>query len=166
MPSPITVAAFKTRTIMPGADVDQLELVEPGYLLQTLGDRWDWILARLRKRYDVAAMQADPPATAIRWLADMATFFAYSKRGWNPGSEQDKESISAAKTSAEAEVKEAADSKDGLFELPLLAGSAPTTGSGVSRGGPLGYTETSPYVWSDQQACTGRSEDMNGRGSG
>lgn len=164
MSSPISVAQFKTRTIMPQADVDQLESVEPGFLLAALNDRWSWITSRLRKRYDVSAMQADPPETALRWLTDMVTLKAYQKRGFNPTGEADKIAIVDPAKDAETEVKEAADSKDGLFELPLLAAQN-TTGSGVTRGGPLGYSETSPYVWTDVQADVGRLEDPTRRGT-
>ncbi len=53
-------------------------------------------------------------------------------------------------------MKEAADSAEGLFELPLRADLET---SGVSKGGPLGYTEASPYRWTDRQADDGRNED-------
>jgi hypothetical protein len=64
--------------------------------------------------------------------------------------------VQKAKDDALAWLKEAADAKDGLIDLPLRAD---TTASGISRGGPLAYTETSPYAWTDVQAETGRSED-------
>ncbi len=162
VPAPLTPTTFKARTIMPGADVDQLETVEAGWLAQTLTDTWDWILARLGKRYNRAAIDGSPPPIAVRWLAVIVTRLAYAKRGFNPTSEEDKESIIGAAVEAKAEIKEAADSKEGLFELPLA--SAPNA-SAVSRGGPLGYSEQSPYVWQDAQVAAARNEDQNGSGS-
>jgi len=56
---------------------------------------------------------------------------------------------------AVAELKEAADSKDGLFDLPLRAD---TTATGVSKGGPRGYSEASPYTNLDRQRARRRNE--------
>ena len=49
----------------------------------------------------------------------------------------------------ELELKEAADAEKGLFELPLRA--TDTTGSAINAGGPMGYSEQSPYTWTDRQ---------------
>lgn len=144
---------------MPQADVDQLEAVEPGFLAAVLDENWDLITSRLRKRYDIAAMQADPPKAALRWLTKLTTRDAYDKRGNNPTAASDIQAIYGAAERAETELKEAADSKDGLFDLPLLSTQ---TSSGVTKGGPLGYAEQSPYTWASLQACDGRDEDAGG----
>ena len=60
-----------------------------------------------------------------------------------------------------AEVAQAANSNDGLFDLPMNDG----TDSGVKTGGPLFYSENSPYVGADLQEQYGRCEDGTGRGS-
>jgi hypothetical protein len=78
---------------------------------------------------------------------------AYLKRGCNPSDAQLVELFKDAEK-AEAEIKEAADSETGLFDLPLQSGA-----SAISKGGPLSYSETSPYVWSTLQRDTGRGED-------
>jgi hypothetical protein len=49
----------------------------------------------------------------------------------------------------ETELKEAADSKDGLLELPSR--NTDVLGSAVNIAGPLGYSEQSPYTWTDRQ---------------
>ena len=159
----MTVVDFRARTIMPGADVDLLELNEPDFLQTQLDDWTEEMFARLRKRYNTALMAADPPRTIMRWLTKIVTREAYAKRGYNPSNADEKETIEGAAERAETELKEAADSKEGLFELPLL-GTEPADGA-ISRGGPLGYSETSPYVWADQQIVDGRNQDRNGRGN-
>lgn len=161
MGTPLDVAGFRLATIMPQDDVTQLEASEPGFLQKRLDMNWSWIRDRLKKRYDVAAIEANGNDTVKRWLVHMTTKDGYDKRGWNPSSESDRSAILDPYTEAKAEVKEAADSKDGLFELPVTADA---TGTGVSRGGPLAITETSPYAWMDRQAETGREEDSNSRG--
>lgn len=149
---------------MPQEDVIDLEAREPGFLAKRLDANWSWIMARLAKRYDVAAMQTDPPDVVLQWLTDITTKQAYDKRGYNPSSESDKAAILDAWTEAKGEVKEAADAQNGLFDLPQRKADSPST-SGVSRGFPLGYSETSPYVWTDAQAVDASFEDPTGRGT-
>jgi guanyl-specific ribonuclease Sa len=84
---------------------------------------------------------------AKSWLATLVTPLVYRKRGIDPTDEQIVAADAAAQT-ARDEIKEAADSETGLFELPLRAD---TSASGVDRGGPFGYAEASPYTWLDVQ---------------
>ncbi len=164
MASPLTVSMWTDRTIMPTEDVIALESEHPGFLQKRLNAQWSWVMARLAKRYDVATMAAAPPEITFIWLTALVTFDAYGRRGFNPSSESDRASILDPYVEAKAEVKEAADAQNGLFDLPLLSTNSPSA-SGVTRGGPLGYSETGPYVWTDQQACIGSREDASGRGS-
>lgn len=151
----MSVADFRVRTVMPQASVDALESREPDFLQTTLNDWSAWINARLAKRYAVPF--GDPPPTVVVvWLTQIVTFAAYAKLGWQPSSEQDRTAIVDPATQAKADVKEAADAKDGLFDLPLRSD---TTTSGVAVGGPLAYAEASPYRWADLQAIDGREDD-------
>lgn len=132
---------------MPAADVDELEAQRPGFLRKRLAYHSSRINARCRKRY--AAPFADPPPELVLgWLVDVTTLDAYQARGWNPSDEQSV-LVKEAAERAETETKEAADGEAGLFDLPLRED---TTAEGVSRGGPLGYVEASPYTWTDVQA--------------
>lgn|SRR5678815_212090 len=144
----LSVAGFRVRTIMPQADVDQLEITDPGFLDACLTDWSDAINTRLRKRYVVPFVSPVPPII-LRWLTKLVTRDAYDKRGNNPSAASDAEAIYKAAERAEAELKEAADSKDGLFDLPVRDDAQGQ--SGVKFGGPLGYSEQSPYVWADRQ---------------
>ncbi len=147
---------------MPGADVDALEQGEPGFLDETIADELAHIESRLTKRYVTPFSEVSPPRAVLRWLTRIVTLKAYEKRGFNPTSAQDQLIVDAA-TKAEADIIEAANSETGLFDLPLRQ-DAPGA-SGVSKGGPFGYSEQSPYVSSSKQRHAARDEDSRGDGS-
>jgi len=142
-----TVSEFKARSILPQASVDLLEAQEPGFLQGALDDWQEEIEARLRKRYSTP-FATPVPRTVLRWQTKLVTRDAYHKLGYNPSSQQDRDAVDGAAERCEAELKEAADAKDGLFDLPLRADSS---AAGASRGGAFGYSEQSPYVWADNQ---------------
>jgi hypothetical protein len=154
LPGLMTVAQFRARTTMPQSDVDYIEATEPGFLQTTLDDWTEEIEARLRKRYSVPFSRTSPPRTALRWLTKLATRDAYHKRGYNPSSASDREAVESSADKAMEELTEAANAKDGLFDLPT-----PTDASGVTQGNPLAYTESSPYTWTSVQCADGRAED-------
>src|SRR5262249_1029155 len=137
----LDLPAFKARTVMPPEDVDRLEVQYAGFVVQQCTSYQAWIESRLRKRYAIP-FATPVPEIALIGLVALVTLACYMRRGWNPSSAEN-QSILDADTRARDEIKEAADSKDGLFDLPLRND---TGASGVSAGGPLGYSETSPYV--------------------
>jgi len=151
----LTLSNFRANTVMPVQDVDIVEASEPGYIEARGRHHEARINARLWKRYAVPFDSTSPPATVLGWLVDLVTLDAYRKRGFNPSSAQDQTIIDDA-TRATAEVTEAANSETGLFELPLRE-NAPGV-EGVSRGGPFGYAEASPYTWMDRQREAVRRE--------
>ncbi len=153
----LDVAGFTLRTVMPLEDVDMLEENHTGFLDARLEVGTSLINARLSKRYAVPLV--DPvPEIVLGWLVALVTPKAYQKRGWNPSDAQSEQILKDA-TEALEQMKEAADSAEGLYELPLRAD---LEASGVSKGGPLGYTEVSPYRWTDLQVEAGRNEDALG----
>jgi hypothetical protein len=133
----------------------------PGYVEARLAANSAWLDARLLKRY-VVPFSAPYPEIVLSWLERLTTRDCYLRRGFTLGSAQDQTILDRAKD-AEAEIKEAADSKDGLFDLPV--NDTNHGASGVAYGGPLGYSETSPYVWTDEQRTNGISDDNQGVGS-
>lgn len=153
MPPYLDVAGFRVRTEMPDEDVELVEARYPGFLLARLEEETSWINGRLMKRYAVP-FKAPVPAIVLGWLTKLVTPSVYRKRGWNATSEQDQQILDAEKTARE-EIKEAANSNDGLFELPLR--DRPDV-SAVSAGGPLAYSEASPYTWTDRQKEAARGE--------
>lgn len=96
------------------------------------------------------------PEQILRWMTQILTPDVYRKRGVNPQDPQ-LELVEKDRTDALAQLKEAADGAEGLLDLPTNedAGSAVTTGS------PMGYSEASPYVWTDQQRTGGVDDDQN-----
>jgi hypothetical protein len=143
----LTPLQWRTRTIMPSGDCDALDIGEPGFIEARIAfHQGKSINGRLAKRYAVP-FEA-PNEAVLGWLTDLVTLDAYEKRGFNPSSEQDAR-IAAKADLALAELKEAADSVEGLFDLPLREST--TGASGVSQGGPFGYAEASPYDWMDRQ---------------
>lgn len=150
----LTLAAFKLLSVIPPEYLDDIETDQAGWTDAQLG-RWsDWIDSRLAKRY-AAPFGTPYPGAVTGWLNDLVTFEAYLKRGIDPTDKQTSEIVRRRDT-AMAEIKEAADAKDGLFDLPLRAD---TTASGISKGSPLGYSEASPYVGFELQRETAWDED-------
>lgn len=156
----LTLADFRALSLMPSNDVDELEARAPGFILAQCEVASADIDARLRKRY-AAPFEAPYPVKVKAWCARLVTRVAYMKRGVDPTDPQFSAYVADAET-AMAEIKEAADAKDGLFDLPLRAD---TTSTGLRAPAPLGYTEASPYVWTDAQVATARDEDAAGEGS-
>jgi hypothetical protein len=159
MPSFLTPEQFRQRAAIPREYVDAIEQVEPGWLDLQLSMKTAWIIARLDKRY--GPFVEPYPDALMDWLVAIVTPRVWLRRGHDPTDEQALEYKADAER-ATAEVMEAANSETGLFDLPLRAN---TTASGISKGGPFGYSEQSPYVSFDQQREVGRNEDFSGGGT-
>jgi hypothetical protein len=156
----LDIPALKLRSTMPTEDIDLLNTRYAGFVAAQLATIQAWIESRLRKRYAVP-FAAPVPEIALNWLAAIVTLAMYQRRGWQSTGAENEIIIKAA-DDARAEIKEAADSQAGLFDLPLRE-DAPTT-SGIVFGGPLGYSEQSPYRWADLQRLDAIAEDAsNGR---
>jgi hypothetical protein len=101
------------------------------------------------------------PEIALGWLVSMLDMDVWDRRGVNA---QDPRVIRADADldASRDELKEAADAKEGLFELPTndQAGD-----SAVNHEGPLFYSEASPYVSADRQEREGVREDIRGTGT-
>jgi phage gp36-like protein len=160
MASYLTTDEFKTRTLIPGEFVDAIEAVDAGWTLIQLEEASAWIDSRLRKRY-AAPFSTPYPVQVLSWLTKIVTIRCLLKGGVRATDEQFV-SIEKDADSAKAEILDASNGDAGLFDLPLRSD---TTATGISKGGPFGYSEQSPYVWASMQRSTGRSEDSNGRGT-
>jgi phage gp36-like protein len=156
----LTLASFRLRTLMPKLDVDAVEADVSGFTQSRLDTNSAKIDTRLRKRYAVPFSALVPyPEAVLEWLTKITTYELYLKRGVDP-SDQTLALVRTDKEQAEAELKEASDSVTGLFDLPVRDSA---DGSAVVKGGPIFYTETSPYTGFDIQRQTGSDEDRNGR---
>lgn len=105
---------------------------------------------------------APVPEQILRWMTKIATPEVYLARGVNAQDPVIAQHFEA-RTESRAELLEAANSNTGLLELPTNEANAD---SAVVTGGPGGYTETSPYVWTDVQRDDGRGEDCQDAGTG
>lgn len=142
----LTLAEFRDETAMPPEDVDQCEARFKGYIERRIL-RWGAFLdARLRKRY-AAPFESPVPLAIVGWVTDLVTVDVYLRRGTNPQDPSIAEFV-ADRNRALDEIKEAADSEKGAFDLPLRAD---TTTTGITQGGPFGYSEATPYDWLDVQ---------------
>ena len=79
MASLLTLAEWKSRTVMPPEDVDALEALHPGWILKRLTVGTSRLEGRLRKRYD-APFAAPVPEIVLGWLDATVTVEAYLKR--------------------------------------------------------------------------------------
>jgi hypothetical protein len=147
MASYLTLAQWKTRSRIPATEIDDIAAAHPGKLENFLEEQSERAInARLRKRYS-APFSSPYPIVVLAWLRDLVDLDVYMLRGFNPTSQQDQLVADKAKL-AQDEILEAANSETGLFDLPLRQD---TTTSGISKGGPMGYSEASPYAWTDAQ---------------
>ena len=158
----LSPAQYKLRSVLNLSRIEAIEIAAPGWLEQELSawsKRMDVMLA---KRYAVPFDSPDgPPEVVQQWLQRIVDVRCMLKAGVDQQDEQFQE-IKEDSREARDEIKQAAESEHGLFELPLKAGSATTA---ISRGNTFVYSESSPYAWTDVQADRGRSEDQNGGGS-
>lgn len=157
MASFLTTEQFKVLTLLPKSWVEAVESVTPGFTQARIDHHSDWIESRLRKRY--GTWQAPFPGIVVNWVARLVTLDVDIKRGVQPTDEQFK-LLEKQADAALVEVKEAADSEIGLFDLPVTDEAA---SSGIVLGTPRVYSEASPYVWTDGQGELGHQQDR-GRG--
>lgn len=144
----LLIEEFQARSLMPAEDVEALEATYAGFVSKRLLINSSWINGRLAKRYVTPFV--DPlPEIVLGWLTEITTLDCYLRRGFNPSAEQDGLTREASDR-CRAEVVEAANAKDGLFDLPLRADAADT--SGITRAEPLGDAQPDAYEWIDRQA--------------
>lgn len=167
----LTAGEFRALSAMPPAYLDQLEatypesrdalgvVTYPGFVQSQLELESDYILSRLAKRY--GPFIAPFPLAVKRWLAALVTLQCWQRRGFDP-TDSTMQSVIDSAERAHAQLKEAADARDGLFDLPLRAD---VTLTGISRGGPISYTQTSPFVGKRLQREQGMREDIAGSGT-
>ena len=155
---------FATRTIAPsylvdGSWIDPTGAFTDSVLVQRRADFFTFIEkqlviatskvnARLRKRYEVP-FASPAPEVVCGWIVSLVTPKVYRRRGVDTTDEQIA-SLDAEAAAALDEIKEAADSNEGLYDLPLRQDKTDTALS-PSVGGPLSYSEPDAYIWTDVQ---------------
>lgn len=143
-----TMQQVKDFGSMPSERIDQLEVLYPGITDRTVVIVSGMFDSRLKKRY-AAPFQAPYPDSLIFNVCRVVAYRLWMKLGFDPSSPQD-QAIIQDNTDALAWLKEAADSENGLVELPAIQAS-PLGAAAVDSGGPLSYSEAGPYQWIDVQ---------------
>jgi|HubBroStandDraft_6_1064221.scaffolds.fasta_scaffold74949_3 hypothetical protein len=103
---------------------------------------------------------APVPECLLNWIVQLTAWDVMRKHGANTTDPQTT-LLANDFTTALADLEKAANSKDGLFDLPAVDDGA----SAISSGGPLWYTESSPYVSADVAEANGRQNDWCHQGS-
>ena len=124
---------------------ERLDQSRPGLLLKLASSISAEMDVRLGKKY--LRPIPNPPEIVKLWAADLLTPRAYEALGVRPTDEQ-QEQITARATQVYAFLKEAADSENGLLDLPL---SATISTSGIQEPTILSQSEQSPYTWRHKQ---------------
>jgi hypothetical protein len=101
------------------------------------------------------------PEIVLGWLVAIVDVDVWRRRGVNPQDPMIELAV-ADRTAALAEIEEAANAKEGLYDLPTNDMSGDST---ITRSGPLCYTESSPFVGADLIDRAGVCEDENGTGT-
>lgn len=124
-------------------------LSNPNFVDFALARAQSRIFGYLRKRYIVTSIDTtNPPEIILDWICKVALPDVWRKRGLNPSDAQMATVMSDRDDAIKEVAQEASDASTGLIELPLLSDEAT---SGVTQGGPYGYSELLPYSWTDQQ---------------
>ena len=117
-----------------------------------LNERSSKIRARLAKRYAVDFTDPGPaPDVLLGWLGALVDHDVQEYVGGTPEGREDTWIVKRAEQ-ADAEIKEAADSETGLFELPLRNTDS-LGSSAINKGGPYVESFTTIYGWFDAQAA-------------
>jgi hypothetical protein len=135
MPSYLTIAAYKTITTIDASVVD-LCAAKGKDVGRWLELKSGHIRARLVKRYAVDFNDPGPPPDKIiEWLVLLVDILVWACAGGLPEGREDGWAKEAEKTTLD-EIKEAADSETGLFELPLRD-TDPLGTSAINKGPPF-----------------------------
>jgi len=156
----LTLAEYRLRSRIPGSYIDDLEVAYAGYVDAMVAQVSAAIDARLAKRYAVP-FDAPAPIAVQAWVTQIVDLQVWLKRGFD-GTTLDGEQYVRASQQAYDEVREAADAKDGLYDLPLRSD---TTASGIARTAIRWQSNASPYVARSKVAQRGRTEDSSGEPS-
>jgi hypothetical protein len=142
----LDLAGFRSRTLMPGEDIDALEHKQSGWIAGQIAQVESRVNARLRKRYTVPFV-APIPEVILGVVTAIVTHRAYLKLGVRSTDETFVEIREQSKDALET-LREIADSTAGLYDLPLTNAEA---ASAVTQATPFGYSEATPYDFMDRQ---------------
>jgi hypothetical protein len=128
--------------------VDELIQKNANYLLANLEQVSRSIEDRLRHKYVIPFPAGH--ATIEGWVIAIVQTRALLRAGIDPSDQSYSEVVKLAEQ-ADTQITEASDPQSAKWNLPLITA---TDGSAISKGAPFGYSESSPYTWTDVQMET------------
>jgi hypothetical protein len=141
MPSYLTFAEYRSKSRIKNALIDTCGQPKVEQFLEEYSGT---IRDRLTKRYAVDFTDPGPvPATIAKWLVWGVDYDVLFYVGGNPEGRED-EFAKERWTLANDELKEAANSETGLFELPLR-NTDPLGNSAINKGGPFVKSFLTPF---------------------
>lgn len=141
MPSYLTFAEYSARSRIRASLITQAGSAK---VEAWLAERSSKICARLVKRYAVDFTDPGPtPDVVLGWLGALVDHDVQEYVGGTPEGREDAWIVKRAEQ-ADAEIKEAADSETGLFELPLRNTDA-LGNSAINKGGPFVRKYLTPF---------------------
>lgn len=155
MPSYLTFAQYKLGTDIKGSLVDLCGQAKVDEWLDRASSK---IRNRLAKRYAVDFTDPGPVPGVIKdWLTLLVDIRVWKFVGGLPEGREDGWAEKDAEK-VEAELKEAADSEEGLIELPLRNTDA-LGNSAINKGGPMAVAYNTIHGYFDAQAS---ARDLDG----
>ena len=143
----VDIEFYKAHATLDEEDVNAFESQYPGRLAKLFATWSRYVDAFLRKVYVVPFVAPFPVEIRI-CVTRLVTSELKKIVGYRPGT-SDKEVCDADVVLAMEFLKELRDAKDGRLELPLK--NETPEAEGVAKGGPLFFSEQSPYDWTDAQ---------------
>ncbi len=150
-----TLQQIRRLGVMRPSDIDRIEVQEPGITMERAEAVTATANSRLSKRYRTPFSVSNPPLALVKYVAVVTTYeLLFDVRGVNPDSDQ-KEKAEDAYVRAEAWLTAAVDAEKGDAELRAAEGGLGD--SAVNKGGPLFYSEQTPYDWMHNQVANART---------
>jgi hypothetical protein len=150
----ITIQELKSLTNLAKGTVEVFESEDSEWLQATIDSETARVYAKLRKRYAVPFI-APVPTIVREWVAAYVDHRMLVKIGVSVG-DVVIEAVKARVDATALAITDAAESVEGLTELPLNADAG---ASGVISPATFFYSETSPFRAWDLQLERGRFED-------
>lgn len=147
----LTPETYLAITLLPLSRLDELQSRYPGWLEAQLEGKSGVIDSLLRKRY-VVPFVAPVCEPVKQWLVRLIDPIVYLKLGIDASDEQISVIIEDARQVL-VELKEAADAKEGLYDLPLRAD---LESSGIAKPTVLATSDATPYEGIRTQATRAR----------
>ena len=141
----VSAQRFRTLTVIPLTRLDVLEREHAGWLEANLEQRSRQIEDRLRHKYAIPFPSRH--ATVEGWIVALVQLDALVRIGVEP-SDLLFATVEKKAELTEAQLNDASDPESARWNLPLRDSR---DASGIVKGGPKSYSESSPYTWTDVQ---------------